>query len=315
MCLDKPGLLWDVGFQLSCAATLGLILYAGPLQDAATRWLERRLSPETAKRAAGPLGEYVLFTLAAQATTLPVIAFHFHRVSLSALLANPLILPAQPLVMVLGGVAVIGGLIWLPLGQVLGWAAWPFLVYSVRIAEIFGGLPGSELISTPSTRCSGAVLHPAVGAHLCPRLAGASEGAHPTGRGDRGGGRPGAVRLAGSACRNGWTPAPLPVQYGGADSAPGARAAGAQPAGGRSSQRKSAERRVRAQAAARRALSGWLVVSRAGYQPGSTGRPVPAVPAARRVPLRDATRYCHSKGSGNPACWISPTNGYLPGKP
>ena len=147
MCLGNPGLLWDISFQLSCAATLGLILYAGPLQGAATRLLERKLAPERARKIAGPLGEYVLFTLAAQATTLPIIAFHFQRLSLGAFLANPLILPPQPLVMVLGGLSVIGGLIWLPLGQVLSWAAWPFLAYSVRIAEIFGGQPGSELNS------------------------------------------------------------------------------------------------------------------------------------------------------------------------
>ncbi|MBN1371472.1 MAG: ComEC/Rec2 family competence protein [Anaerolineaceae bacterium] len=149
MCLGNPGLLWDISFQLSCAATLGLILYAGPLQGAATRLLERKLAPERAQKIAGPLGEFVLFTLAAQATTLPIIAFHFQRLSLGTFLANPLILPPQPLVMVLGGLSVIGGLIWLPLGQVLSWAAWPFLAYSVRIAEIFGGQPGSELILDP----------------------------------------------------------------------------------------------------------------------------------------------------------------------
>ena len=149
MCLGNPGLPWDISFQLSCAATLGLILYAGPLQGAATRLLERKLAPDRAQKIAGPLGEFVLFTLAAQATTLPIIAFHFQRLSVGAFLANPLILPPQPLVMVLGGFSTIGGLIWLPLGRVLSWVAWPFLAYSVRIAEIFGGLPGSELILDP----------------------------------------------------------------------------------------------------------------------------------------------------------------------
>jgi competence protein ComEC len=144
MCLFSPGLLWDIGFQLSCAATLGLILYAGPLQGAAERLLERRLPSDTARRVAAPLGEYLLFTLAAQAATLPILAYHFQRVSLTALLANPLILPPQPLVMTLGGLAALAGLVWLPLGQLLGWAAWPFLYYSVRIAEIFGGSPGSQ---------------------------------------------------------------------------------------------------------------------------------------------------------------------------
>jgi len=149
MCLGNPGLLWDVSFQLSCAATLGLILYAGPLQGAAARLLERKLAPERARFIAKPLGEYLLFTFAAQATTLPIIAYHFQRLSVGAFLANPLILPPQPLVMSLGGLSVIGGLLWLPLGQVLSWVAWPFLAYSVRIAEIFGGLAGGELVLQP----------------------------------------------------------------------------------------------------------------------------------------------------------------------
>jgi predicted membrane metal-binding protein len=43
MALFAPMILWDVGFQLSFMATLGLILYAGPLSQAFTGLAARRV--------------------------------------------------------------------------------------------------------------------------------------------------------------------------------------------------------------------------------------------------------------------------------
>jgi competence protein ComEC len=88
------------------------------------------------------VGEYCLFTLAAQITTLPVTLFNFERLSYTSLLANPLVLPPQPALMILGGIALIGGLIYLPLGHLLGYLAWPLLAYTNRTVEFFAALPG-----------------------------------------------------------------------------------------------------------------------------------------------------------------------------
>lgn len=145
MCLFDPRLPWDVSFQLSFTATLGLVLYAEPLQAGFEAWAARRWNPALARRLAGPLSEYVLFTLAAQVTTLPVTLVHFGRLSLSTLLANPLILPAQPLVMILGGVALITGLIVPVLGQALGWLAWPLTAYTIRAVELLARIPSAAL--------------------------------------------------------------------------------------------------------------------------------------------------------------------------
>jgi competence protein ComEC len=142
MALFNPYVLWDVGFQLSFAATLGLLLYAEPLTQAFVRFTSRRTSQSTAERLAGPFGEYFLFTLAAQVTTLAVIVYHFRRLSLTSLIANPVILPAQPAVMILGGLAVILGMAWLPLGQVAAYLAWPFVVFTIRAVEFLSRIPG-----------------------------------------------------------------------------------------------------------------------------------------------------------------------------
>ncbi len=145
MALANPNLLWDVGFQLSFMATLGLVLYATPLSEAFLRLASRRLSINAAQHLAGPVGEYVLLTFAAQITTLPVIAYHFNRISLVAFLVNPLILPAQPPVMIVGGLALLAGLVFQPLGQLLAYLAWPFVVFTIRVVELFAPFPGAML--------------------------------------------------------------------------------------------------------------------------------------------------------------------------
>jgi competence protein ComEC len=137
----NPLTLWDVGFQLSFAATLGLLLYSEPLKS----WFEgfacRWLNQDQAERLAGPVSEYALFTLAAQVTTLPLSAYYFHRLSIVSFLTNPVILPVQPPVMILGGLAMIASTFWLPLGQPVAWVAWPFVAFTIRTVEFFAELP------------------------------------------------------------------------------------------------------------------------------------------------------------------------------
>lgn len=145
MTLINPLTLWDVGFQLSFAATLGLVLYADPIAARFTELASRWMDPRQAERLAKPVGEFALFTLAAQVTTLPLTAYYFKRLSLAALLANPVILPAQPALMVLGGLAMLLGMLWLPLGQVAAWAAWPFPAFTIRAVELFAGWRAASL--------------------------------------------------------------------------------------------------------------------------------------------------------------------------
>jgi len=146
MCIFNPFLPWDVGFQLSFAATLGLVLFASPLQEFSVSWLSTRLPQARVQAIAGPLAEYLLFTLAAQVTTLPLMAYHFGRISMISFLANPFILPAQPAVMIASGLALLLGLIYLPLGQLAAWLAWPFSSYTIRVVEFFNRLPNGVLV-------------------------------------------------------------------------------------------------------------------------------------------------------------------------
>jgi competence protein ComEC len=146
----NPLLLWDAGFQLSFAATLGLIVYAAPWTEAIENLLARRLPPQAARRLAGPASEYFLLTLAAQLTTFPILVCHFQRVSWVSLPANLLILPAQPPVMILGGIAVLLGLVWAPLGQLGAYLVWPFVAYTIRMVEWIAGFSQASAVGQVS---------------------------------------------------------------------------------------------------------------------------------------------------------------------
>ncbi len=146
MALYNPLYLGDVGFQLSFAATLGLILYSEPLSLLATRLISKfNLPPETVEKISQPVSEFFLLTLAAQITTLPIMAYQFNRLSLVSFIANPFILPAQPAVMILGGLADIFGMIFHPLGQAVAFVAWPFVTYTINMVESFARLPGAAI--------------------------------------------------------------------------------------------------------------------------------------------------------------------------
>jgi competence protein ComEC len=98
MLLMAPSVVWDVGFQLSLLATAGLIAFGTTFE----RWLSHL---------PGWLREPVALTLAAQLTTLPVILAAFERVSLVAPLANVLVAPLVPLVMLASAIASLAGLV------------------------------------------------------------------------------------------------------------------------------------------------------------------------------------------------------------
>jgi competence protein ComEC len=145
MCLVNPFLPWNVSFQLSFAATLGLVWYAAPLEEAVFGFARRLIPAAWVQQLLGWIAEFFFCTLAAQITTLPVMIYHFQRLSLGALLANVLVLPPQSALMILGGAATLAGLLLPALGQVLAYPAWVLLAYTIRLVSLLGALPGEVL--------------------------------------------------------------------------------------------------------------------------------------------------------------------------
>jgi competence protein ComEC len=124
-----PWLVWSVGFQLSVAATAGMVAIASPLADRFRRWVPR------------PVAVTAGATISAQLGVMPILLYHFHEVPLVTLPAN---LAAFPLVapsLLLGAVAAVGGLVWLPIGRVLGALAALPMRWLELVADHLGKAP------------------------------------------------------------------------------------------------------------------------------------------------------------------------------
>lgn len=121
--LADPHTLWDLGFQLSALATASLFAFAKPVEG----WLAGRRPFCWAAMA--PITEALTATMAAQVLTLPLILYQFGNLSLVAPLANVALVPVVPYAMLFCTVVLVAGLVWLPLGQLLGPLAWLPLVW------------------------------------------------------------------------------------------------------------------------------------------------------------------------------------------
>lgn len=124
MLFVDPTLLLDVGFQLSFAATLG-ILYIKPLF----------------RQKEGIVSE-VLTTIAAQIATLPILLANFGTYSIYSVLVNGLVLWTVPILMMVGGIGAVLGLILAPLGQLLIYLCYPLLLYFEMVVNFFGRIGG-----------------------------------------------------------------------------------------------------------------------------------------------------------------------------
>jgi competence protein ComEC len=143
MTILDPNVLWDIGFQLSALATAGLFAFARPIEGLLTRrgpfaWRGLRWAVE-------PLTA----TLAASLLSLPILLYHFGRLSLIAPAANVLMLPAVPFAMLFGSLATVGGMLWLPLGQLLALLAWPFLEWLLVVSRWLAAVPGAYTTVPP----------------------------------------------------------------------------------------------------------------------------------------------------------------------
>jgi competence protein ComEC len=147
MTLLQPLALWDVGFQMSFMATLGLMLYVNPAVLRLRELLAERWPEVVGWRKTAVLGlsEAVIVTLAAQLMTLPLIIYYFGQVSLVSVLANALIMPLHPLTLISGGAATLLAQIIPALGQLVGWVTWLFLTYTVGVVNLLAAVPGAAL--------------------------------------------------------------------------------------------------------------------------------------------------------------------------
>jgi competence protein ComEC len=133
----RPLLIEDVSFQLSFAATLGIVLLSEPLRERIQPPLQRLL-PE---HPAAFLAEQSAVTTAASFAVLPVIASSFGRLSLVSLVANVLAVWGFTLSLAGAFVTAVAGAVHDDAGRFAGELAHLPLAYLVLLGRIAAGVP------------------------------------------------------------------------------------------------------------------------------------------------------------------------------
>ncbi|MCB9802479.1 ComEC/Rec2 family competence protein [Candidatus Nomurabacteria bacterium] len=126
-------LVYDIGFQLSFLAVLGLLFYVS--------WWQKVLFfiPNFFK-----VREMISVTLAAQMFTWPLIIYYFHIFSLVAPVVNILVLPLLPAVLAMSILLALSGF-WTILANVFAWPLFILLKIIVSLAQFSVQVPFAYL--------------------------------------------------------------------------------------------------------------------------------------------------------------------------
>jgi competence protein ComEC len=123
-------LLYDIGFQLSFVATLGLILLS-PYVERICFWAPKRFA----------IREFLAATISTQVAVLPLLMFHIGEVSLVSVIVNLLVLPVVPIAMLLSFIVGLVALILPTFAWIISPLAYASLHYVVVIASKFAAIP------------------------------------------------------------------------------------------------------------------------------------------------------------------------------
>ncbi len=127
-------LLYDVGFQLSFLATLGIILIYAPLSSLVgveDDFLE--------------LKSILLVTISAQIGVLGLLIYVFESLSLVSLLANLIILPLIPIIMFLGFITVMFSFAFAFGAKIIALVVWFFLYFEIFAIEQLAKIPFASI--------------------------------------------------------------------------------------------------------------------------------------------------------------------------
>ena len=134
----RPGDLWDPGFQLSFAATAGII-YLAPV---ITAWLAARGWPAW-------LATAVAVSVGAQAAVTPVMLIHFNQLSLIGIAANLIVVPLAAVATTIGMLALLVALASAVGADVIFQALWLVLV-ALRVAVWAAAAVPAAMIHLPA---------------------------------------------------------------------------------------------------------------------------------------------------------------------
>ena len=138
MLIFNPLLLfYDVGFQLSFLAVLGII-YLFPIFDF-------HLSHFLKNKGSRWFRQILALTLSAQIFTLPILVYNFGSVSLISPLVNVLVVPLLPVILIFGFLGILAGLFGQFLGMMFSFPVFGILSYILEVSRVFGNFAFSSV--------------------------------------------------------------------------------------------------------------------------------------------------------------------------
>ncbi len=151
MLLVNPLLFWyDAGFQLSFAATAGILLL--------NKWSVQRLwwVPETFE-----LRETLASTVSASIATVPIIAYSFQNFSPISFVTNLLMVPLMNVVLLYGMALVAVSLLWIPLAVWAGLPLYILMHVGLAVVEWSSRVPYASVVvlDFPAWVVAGVYLH------------------------------------------------------------------------------------------------------------------------------------------------------------
>ena len=138
----SPEILKSLSFQLSFAAVTGIAVLAPRIASVTDRLLPTGSPghPESNRILSVAAGGIVV-SIAATLATWPLIALNFGGAPVWGVFATVIMLPAVPLLIVLGGITALASGIWPQFGEVLGWPAWLLGEFVSGVAGFFAIVP------------------------------------------------------------------------------------------------------------------------------------------------------------------------------
>jgi competence protein ComEC len=142
MLLQNPLLLlYDVGFQLSFLAAMGII-HVKPLIDHFLKMLfTKKGMPHDAQPPVIKHGHYLMeifsISVSAQLLTLPITTYNFGNISLVAIITNILVVPIVYFIMVFGFLVSVLGIFSPILGFIFSVPCWILVTYFLKVMDIF----------------------------------------------------------------------------------------------------------------------------------------------------------------------------------
>ncbi len=138
----SPYILGDAAFHLSFLAMAGLVFLFPAFRSVGKAVIRKSIGEEgIAVTAAAFIFDSLSVTMAAVIAVWPAVAYYFGIISFAGPLATFLLLPALPVVILVGAMSGMIGLAFLPAGQVIGWLAWLFLSYVLYVVSWLASSP------------------------------------------------------------------------------------------------------------------------------------------------------------------------------